>query len=204
MPSNPSNNFRKLLPTSHRLLLEKIIREKMGTLRGDTLVIGAGYDPYREWLSSAKSICVTDISEKYAKIDKIADAHCLPFEDESFDAVIAVEVFEHLHSPHVAANELHRVLRKGGNGLISIPFLFRIHGDPFDFQRFTHFGLEILFKQFSNIKVSGFGSRIHAISDIITTAAKPLTLLRIFNHLITIKSVASKDCPSGYIVEVEK
>src|SRR5205814_7906584 len=45
----------------------------------------------------------------------------LPFANESFDAVICLEVLEHLMMPEFTCREIHRVLRPGGQVLISVP-----------------------------------------------------------------------------------
>jgi ubiquinone/menaquinone biosynthesis C-methylase UbiE len=48
----------------------------------------------------------------------VADAAQLPFGDDSFDAVRAERVFQHMASPQLAADELHRVLAPGGTALL--------------------------------------------------------------------------------------
>lgn len=207
MPSNPRNLHRKLFPTSHRLLLERSLKDRLAGLRGEVLVIGAGYDPYRDWLKSAKSVYLTDVDRSLEGLDSVADAHDLPFDDQSFDAIVAVEVFEHLRMPNVAAAEMHRVMRAGGRSIISIPFMFHVHGDPYDYQRLTRSGLEELFCMFRGCQISAFGGRRHSISDIVTTATRPFAALRVLNHLLCapmIRGNSSWDCPSGYVVELEK
>ena len=49
------------------------------------------------------------------------DATCLPFEDGSFDKVIAAEVLEHLPADQLAMNEIARVLRPGGMVAVTVP-----------------------------------------------------------------------------------
>lgn len=68
------------------------------------------------------------------------DAQKLPLADGCFDAVVCSEVLEHLPHPTAALAEARRVLKPGGKLLLCVPFLFRIHGDPVDFGRYTdHF-----------------------------------------------------------------
>ncbi len=69
--------------------------------------------------------------------DVVADAALLPFEDESYDVVFCSEVFEHLFDPRPALREACRVLKPGGQIVACTPFLFREHGDPYDFGRYT-------------------------------------------------------------------
>ena len=51
----------------------------------------------------------------------VPDAADLPFDDESFDLVVCVEVLEHLFAPHEAVAAIHRVLRPGGRLVASAP-----------------------------------------------------------------------------------
>lgn len=207
MPKDQSSLHRRLFPTAHKVLLDRELDGRFPRLKGDVLVIGAGLVRYEDLLISADTVTKTDIGRMTDNIDSIVDAHEMQFEDSSYDSVVAIEVFEHLHSPTVAAGEMHRILRPGGQALVSLPFLFHVHGDPHDYQRLTKSGLEELFKEFTSVEVAGFGNRKHVISDIITTAAKFFAGLRIFNHLLAagfLPNRPSRDCPSGYIVELVK
>ena len=46
--------------------------------------------------------------------DFLADAHCIPFKDSTFDCVLSYAVLEHLHNPFVALHEIERVLKPCG------------------------------------------------------------------------------------------
>lgn len=60
---------------------------------------------------------------------------------DTFDLVIAEQVFEHLLRPYAAARNVHAMLRPGGHFLISTPFLVRVHDYPVDCTRWTETGL---------------------------------------------------------------
>jgi hypothetical protein len=60
---------------------------------------------------------------------------------ESFDLIIADQVFEHLLWPYRAANNVRSMLRSGGRFLLTTPFLIRVHDTPFDCSRWTETGL---------------------------------------------------------------
>jgi SAM-dependent methyltransferase len=49
------------------------------------------------------------------------DSYCLPFDDEVFDCVIASEILEHLYDDDRALAEIHRVLKPGGELVVSVP-----------------------------------------------------------------------------------
>ena len=71
--------------------------------------------------------------------DVQAEAAYVPFRDGCFDAVICSELLEHVPDPPAVLREAYRVLREGGTLLICVPFLHRIHGDPYDYGRYTDF-----------------------------------------------------------------
>jgi SAM-dependent methyltransferase len=53
----------------------------------------------------------------------LADAHALPFADESFDLVLSIGVVEYFRYPHVAIDEVFRVLEPGGTFIGNVAFL---------------------------------------------------------------------------------
>ena len=63
---------------------------------------------------------------------------------DSFDIIIAEQVFEHLLWPHRAAKNVYAMLRPGGYFLVSTPFLQKIHEDPADCSRWTETGIKYL------------------------------------------------------------
>jgi uncharacterized protein YbaR (Trm112 family)/SAM-dependent methyltransferase len=81
----------------------------------------------------------------------ICDAHDLPFEDRSFDGVIAQAVLEHVVDPYRCCEEIHRVLKEQGVVYAETPFMQQVHGGRYDFTRFTHLGHRRLFRRFEEI-----------------------------------------------------
>lgn len=69
-----------------------------------------------------------------------ADAHNLPFVDQSFDFYFSLAVYEHLASPLTAAMEAHRILKPGGTMFGTAAFVYGFH-DRASFQHMTHAGL---------------------------------------------------------------
>jgi SAM-dependent methyltransferase len=74
--------------------------------------------------------------------DVFADGAQLPFATGSIDCITCLEVLEHVPDPAIVIAEISRVLVRGGRGWISMPFLYPIHDAPFDFQRYTPYGMQ--------------------------------------------------------------
>ena len=91
--------------------------------------------------------------------DVQSDAARLPFVNESFDAVVCSELLEHVPDPPSVLKEAFRVLRRGGVILICVPFIYQIHGDPYDFGRYTDYYWFYHLKEigFNNIEIQKQG-----------------------------------------------
>jgi SAM-dependent methyltransferase len=95
----------------------------------------------------------------------------LPFEDASFDAVVAGELFEHLQFPDALVAEIARVLRPGGVLVGSVPNAFRLQGrlrfllgrapedDPTHLQMFSPATMRDLLGGFENVRLEFIGGR---------------------------------------------
>lgn len=79
--------------------------------------------------------------------DIYGDAQELGIAGASVDCVVLLNVLEHLPGGGRCIGEISRVLRKDGVFVLSVPFLYPIHDAPFDFHRWTRFGLANLLKQ---------------------------------------------------------
>jgi len=58
----------------------------------------------------------------------IARGEYLPFEEETFDFIFCIDSFEHMEKPDRVAQELRRVLKKGGGVFLSVPNYLNIAG----------------------------------------------------------------------------
>ena len=84
----------------------------------------------------------------YPSTDILAVAARIPLGDATVDAVVCIAVLEHLKRPWVAAAELRRVLKPGGDLYVAVPFLQPLHGYPNHFFNMTGAGLASLFEGF--------------------------------------------------------
>ncbi len=68
-----------------------------------------------------------------SKLDIVSDIIDIPVKENSFDAVMCIEVLEHLPYPDKAIKELSRVLKKGGMFILTAPFNSLTHYAPYYF-----------------------------------------------------------------------
>lgn len=123
---------------------------------GDVLDFGCGSKPYESLFSKATSYIGVDIevsghNHQNSKIDFFYDGSTLPFPEQRFDAIVCFEVLEHVFNIDAVLAEMSRVLKPGGKLLVSVPFAWDEHEIPFDFARYTSFGLRHVLER------NGFG-----------------------------------------------
>jgi SAM-dependent methyltransferase len=85
-----------------------------------------------------------------SRVSVVADAHDLPFQDGSFDAIICQAVLEHVLNPQRCVSEIHRVLKDDGIVYAETPFMQQVHLGAYDFNRFTMLGHRYLFRNFEH------------------------------------------------------
>ena len=110
-------SLESLLPRGHAGSL--LLDVGFGTGHSVTLAGRAGY----RVIGLDKSDAMLRIAASKTAMDALliqGDAHCLPFPDASFDAVLSVTAFEFLEEPRQALEEMVRCLRAGGSLVIGV------------------------------------------------------------------------------------
>lgn len=128
------------------LLGKRRVPNAIDSLTGAVLDVGAA----DRWLEQKLSPSIRYVSIDYPATGRVmygasphvfADAKALPFTDGSFDAAFCLEVLEHVPDPALVVSEIARVTRPGGRIWLSMPFLYPVHDAPYDFQRYSPYGL---------------------------------------------------------------
>lgn len=134
---------------SSRTYLHRFLARAGATVQPGERVLdaGAGRAPYRGLFDHARYETADFLAvkgKKYAQPDHVCDLARIPVEDARFDHVLLTQVLEHLPEPAIVLAELHRVLKPGGELWLTAPFFYAEHERPYDFYRYTQFGLRHL------------------------------------------------------------
>lgn len=122
----------------------KEVIDKYG--KGRVLDIGCGNKPY-EFLFQGKIteyIGCDIVQSNLKKVDVICEATNIPLSDTTFDTVISTQTIEHVADHQGLINEAYRLLKKGGCFILSGPFYWHLHEEPYDFFRFSKYGFEYI------------------------------------------------------------
>lgn len=170
MSDRPKRPFRDRLHARWRRsilnpyhLENRLLKQRLGEvgpqLRGRLLDVGCGEKPHADlfpnvtrYLGIEHLGAVTNVETSLERsvahvrgiIDAFAEGERLPFRSGSFDSCVAVEVLEHVPEPGRVAAEMYRVLRPGAPLVVTVPFVIELHQTPYDFRRYTVFGIRRL------------------------------------------------------------
>jgi SAM-dependent methyltransferase len=119
-------------------------------LSGRLLDVGCGTLPYRS-LFAVDTYVGLDIDSEASRqrgiADRLYDGNAFPFADGSFDSILCNQVLEHVFNPDEFLAEIARVLKPGGRLLLTAPFVWDEHEQPYDYARYSSFGLRALLER---------------------------------------------------------
>jgi SAM-dependent methyltransferase len=185
------------------------------------LTIGAGGEVNELLADYARrqgfSVTSFDIDEKYGP-DILGDICTHDFGEAGFDVIVLSEVLEHVHSPHLAIENIHRILKTDGRLILTVPFIFPIHERPHDYFRYTRYGLEFLLREFRDVRISERNSWAEAVNVLAPRlaldkgrASRVVAPLFVFAALLKLplvlllgKLVQTDSMTTGYVVTASK
>ncbi len=137
--------------------LKKSMEKSIKYINGKCVDIGSGNSPYKKYiLDKVTEYIAVDKSNVHKYMfqtskEKFIDADIkeLPFNDNDIDTVILTQVLEHIDEPFKALDEVKRVLKKDGILILSVPFIYHAHATPYDYYRFSEYGLRKICKDYN-------------------------------------------------------
>ena len=110
------------------------------------LDVGCGVRPYEHLFTpSVAEYIGVDIANPSADLEGTVEE--IPVPDSSFELVLCTQTLEHALDPARAVRELRRLAAPGGRVLVSTHGVQVYHPNPVDLWRWTHAGLERLFRE---------------------------------------------------------
>jgi len=164
---------------SSRVYLDEFARRAGASVSAGAVVLdaGAGDGPYKHHFDHA-TYEAADFQavpgKTYAGNHYICDLAAIPVADDRYDLVLFSQVLEHIPEPAAVLAELHRVLKPGGRIWASAPLFYEEHEQPFDFYRYTQFGLRRLFEEagFANLEIEWLEGYLGTVSYQLDVAAR--------------------------------
>jgi SAM-dependent methyltransferase len=147
--------------------LYDFLAEQYATIPDDAKVlsVGAGGEVNRLLTNLAAPtahLFSVDVDEA-RNPDIVADICEAPLPVNTYDFIVMAEVLEHLHAPHKGLENIHSALKPGGKLILTTPFILPIHDRPYDYFRFTKYGLKLLLRSFQNVNIAERNSYYEAI-----------------------------------------
>ena len=123
----------------------------------------------------------------YGKLDIVCDITNIPEPDASFDAILCIEVLEHIPSPQDALREFARLLKPGGTLILTAPFCSLTHFAPHHhctgFSRFFYekwlpeLGFSLAELNANGSYFQYIGQEVNRLPDVCKKYSKPVSWL---------------------------
>lgn len=179
--------------TIYRIYLNWLIKKYSVDLSGEFLDLAGGNNPsYLEYLGSGVDLKKTDYNSNH-EVEQIIDFNQpLPFSDSSFDGVLMFNALYIAEDRQFTLTEIKRVLKDGGQLILSSPFIANEMPEPHDYCRLTAEGLEkeLLIAGFNRVQIIRFGERFTSTAYLI----HPLILFKTIRLLIYLPAIFLDKC----------
>ena len=158
-----------------RKRLLQSIRKMSPKMHGKFIDFGCGAMPYKQ-VFKVNEFRGLDIKKSGHDVNEMHndvifyDGGEIPLESSSIDSVFASEVFEHIFELESTLGEINRILKPGGKLLITVPFIWEEHEVPYDFARYSSYGLSYILEknQFQVEESVKIGSSIETCFQVFT------------------------------------
>jgi SAM-dependent methyltransferase len=138
---------------------DKWLLEYSRHYKGILVDLGCGTAPYKDFFLQYADVYIgVDWTNTLhdSKADIVSDLNKkIEIENDFADTIVSLSVIEHLCEPQIFLNESYRILKEGGVMVLQVPWMWWIHEDPYDYYRYTPYGLKYLFEKagFKNVHI---------------------------------------------------
>lgn len=142
----------KLHINSSRVYLEEFAKKAAQSIPPGSIVLdaGAGDAPYKQYFAHTIYESADFYQVKGAPYDRVTyvcDLSAIPVHGQRYDLIFCSQVLEHVPEPQSVLNELFRVLKPMGELWITAPLFYEEHQIPYDFYRYTRYGLTYILQK---------------------------------------------------------
>jgi SAM-dependent methyltransferase len=123
----------------------KFLNQEVQALGKDALIldVGAGHGDFADIFAGLHYFSLDIVP--YPEVDLVCDlGQTIPFKEDTFEAVVLMNVLEHVYENRKLVQNCAKLLKSGGKLILTVPFLLKVHQAPFDFSRYTPYYLDAL------------------------------------------------------------
>lgn len=120
-------------------------------LNGLLVDVGCGTRPYQDLFPQCRyvglEVAQASVHGSAKHADILYDGRHIPIPDKMAGSVLCTQVLEHVFAPAAFLAEIRRIVSPGGKLLLTVPFVWDEHEQPYDFARYSSFGLRHLMEE---------------------------------------------------------
>lgn len=205
---NRKRDFKRELSLRHPLFLQfyYLINDIKKYLQGiavNSVVVdvGCGTKPYAVFVDESVKYIGVDVDSANEQVDIVSSAYSIALDSGYADYVVSFQVLEHLEEPALMLKEAYRLLKPGGEICLTFPMSEHLHEEPYDYFRYTEYGISHLLKAagFININIKRQGTIYANIGRRVAQLISGKKLLRLLVPLINYVCMRLED-RDGYDV----
>lgn len=165
-----SNQHFIVLTLLHKWLADVALPHASGVM----LDLGCGGQPYKTLFSSRVTRYIgADVApSRDIHLDiQIVPGEPVPLADASVDTILSTQTLEHVYDFQLYVRECHRLLKPGGILILTVPMQWRVHEAPYDYWRFTRYGVAELMTRsdFTEISITPCGGVCALVGQIVNS-----------------------------------
>jgi len=140
----------------------RALDREFGTISIDGTILDIGGDSrstYIQLLRGAHSVEIVNLDPATGAKHLFDVENPFPLADNAYDAVLCINLLEHIYNYKAFLAECRRVMKEDGSLVLAVPFLMQVHPSPHDHFRYTEESLRRIFEEagFRNIRVLPVG-----------------------------------------------